>query len=133
MPFIKNFLEWFSLKPKLDGLNHKPPFFKDREIWWCHLGENIGTEISGKSASFTRPVIVLKKLSKHTALIVPTSTKIKQGTWFVYFIHKNKEMVACLHQIKVIDYRRFQDYIGQVDTKDFSHIKIQLKKLYDLQ
>jgi len=64
--FIKNFLVWFELKPKLNQNNHKPPLLQEREIWWCHLGENIGTEISGKSNNFTRPVVIYKKLSQHT-------------------------------------------------------------------
>ena len=64
--FLKNFLEWFQLKPKLDNRNHKTPFVSQGQIWWCHLGENIGTEISGKSSQLTRPVIIFKKLSRHT-------------------------------------------------------------------
>jgi ribosomal protein L30E len=49
----------------------------------------------------------------------------------VYFTHKKIEMVACLHQIKIIDYRRSQTLIGKLDTKDFQNIKTGLKELYD--
>ncbi len=66
--FIKNFQDWFFLKPKLDTNNHKPPFVSERDLWWTHLGENIGTEISGKSNRYTRQVIIFKKLSPHTFL-----------------------------------------------------------------
>lgn len=128
--FIKNFQDWFSLKPKLDENNHRPPFVSERDLWWAHLGENIGTEISGKSNRYTRPVIVFKKLSNYTFLIIPTSTKIKSGSWFASFAHKNTNMIACLHQIKVIDYRRLQNKIGRIDIKDFKQIKSQFKKLY---
>ena len=128
--FIKNFQDWFSLKPKLDENNHRPPFVSERDLWWAHLGENIGTEISGKSNRYTRPVIVFRKLSNYTFLIIPTSTKIKSGSWFANFVHKNTNMMACLHQIKVIDYRRLQNKIGRIDIKDFKQIKNQFKKLY---
>jgi len=130
--FIKNFQDWFFLKPKLDNNNHKPPFVSERDFWWAHLGENIGTEISGKSNRYTRPVIIFKKLSPHTFLIIPTSTKIKSGSWFVHFIHKELNMVACLHQIRVIDYRRLQNKIGRIDINDTKKIKTQSKKLYKL-
>jgi mRNA interferase MazF len=129
--FIKNFTDWFQLKPKLDDRNHKPPLVSQRDIFWCHLGENIGTEISGKSNLYTRPVIIVKKLSRHTFLVIPTSTKIKEGSWFVFFKHKEIEMVACLHQIKIIDYRRLQTLIGKLDSRDFQNIKTGLKELYD--
>ena len=129
--FIKNFTDWFKLKPKLDDRSHKPPLVSQRDIFWCHLGENIGTEISGKSHLYTRPVIIFKKLSRHTFLVIPTSTKIKTGSWFVYFTHRKIEMVACLHQIKIIDYRRLQTLIGKLDNKDFQNIKTGFKELYD--
>lgn len=129
--FFKNFLDWFQLKPKLDKLGHKAPFVSEGQIFWCHLGENIGTEISGKSDRYTRPVIIAKKLSHHTFLVIPTSTKIKNGSWFVFFTHQNKERVACLHQIRVIDYKRLQTLVGKRDSKDFEKIKFGLKKLYN--
>lgn len=45
---MKRFLKWIGLKEKLDSIQIKPPFFKEGEIWWCRIGENIGVEINGK-------------------------------------------------------------------------------------
>ena len=56
----KHFKEWINLKEKLH-FNAKLPRIKEGEIWWCSFGENIGTEINGKSARFTRPVLIIKK------------------------------------------------------------------------
>lgn len=128
--FIKKFTEWFSLKPKLDKQNHKPPSVSEGQIWWCHLGENIGTEISGKGEKFTRPVIIFKKISGYTYLIIPTSTQIKSGSWFVFFVHKNIEMVACLHQIRIIDYRRLFNRKGFLEESDFEKIKQEFNNFY---
>jgi mRNA interferase MazF len=128
--FIKNFLDWFNLKPQLDKKNHKPPFVREGQIWWCHLGENIGTEISGKSKKFTRPVIIFKKISQYTFLIIPTSTQIKTGSWFVFFTHQTIDMVACLHQIRIIDYRRLFNRKGFLDQTDFKKIKQGFKEFY---
>jgi mRNA-degrading endonuclease toxin of MazEF toxin-antitoxin module len=122
MNIIKNFLDWFSLKPTLDNRNHKPPLVEEGNIWWCHLGKNIGTEINGKSVQFTRPVIIFKKISRFTFLVVPASTQIKTGSWFVFFNHKNIDMVACLHQIRVVDYRRLSNKKGKLNDEDFTKI-----------
>jgi mRNA-degrading endonuclease toxin of MazEF toxin-antitoxin module len=132
MEFIKNFTDWFKLKPAIDNRKHKSPLVSERQIWWCHLGENIGTEISGKGSKYTRPAIVYKKLSRFTFLVIPTSTQIKEGSWYVKFEHKQKSMVACLHQIKVIDYKRLDDLVGKIDQKDFDKIKSSLSSLYNL-
>jgi mRNA interferase MazF len=129
MAFIKNFTSWFNLKPVLDSQNHTPPFFKEGEIWWCRIGENVGSEISGKGDQFTRPVVIKTKLSRYSFLAIPTTTKLnyldgtpKSGSMFVRFIHKNVEMIACLNQIKVVDYRRLKNKLGDLDQRDFNDI-----------
>lgn len=91
MSFIKNFLQWFELKPSLDQNNYQPRFAKESELWWCHLGENIGSEISGKGVSFARPCIILVKFLKYSFFVIPCSTQIKEGSWFVKFKHNQKE------------------------------------------
>jgi hypothetical protein len=49
---MKNFNDWNDLKKNLDSLeNH--PLFQEREVWWCSVGVNIGSEIFGKSGLFT--------------------------------------------------------------------------------
>ena len=95
--FKKNFADWFLQKPKIDCNSKKPPFVKEGQIYWCSIGENIGTEISGKGEIFTRPVVIHTKLSKFTFLVIPTSTKIKDGSWFVKFTHNKIRMIACLN------------------------------------
>jgi hypothetical protein len=135
--FFKNFLDWFKLKPKLDNSNHKPPLFKEREIWWCSIGENIGTEVSGKSEKYTRPVVIYKKLSKYTFLGIPTTTQLfdqkgkpRIGTWYQEIEINNIKMLAVLSQIRVLDYRRLDNLIAEIDGKDYGPIKQAFNKLY---
>jgi mRNA interferase MazF len=130
MNFIKNFLEWFNLKKELDLKNHKPPFVSEGQIWWINLGENIGTEISGKGVKFARPAFIYKKISKFTFLVIPTSTKNKIGSWFVDIICNEKKMICCLNQIKVVDYRRFMNKIGDLDSESISKIKESFLNFY---
>ena len=47
--FLKEFDKWNELKKKLHN-SEKPKkfYFREREIWWCSLGLNIGFEEDGK-------------------------------------------------------------------------------------
>lgn len=58
---MKDFDSWFVLKPKLDAKESKPPLVSERDIWWLSIGENVGSEIDGKSELHSRPAIVFKK------------------------------------------------------------------------
>ncbi|MDO8183558.1 MAG: hypothetical protein Q7T49_01050 [bacterium] len=35
----KDFTNWFQNKKKIDA-EEKPPFYHEREVWWCALGVN---------------------------------------------------------------------------------------------
>jgi mRNA interferase MazF len=69
---------WNTVKKNIAN-NHKQVFCKTRDIWWCSVGMNIGTEIYGKNEMFERPILVLKVYNKETVLGLPLSTKIKLG------------------------------------------------------
>ena len=99
-------------------------------MWWVSFGENIGSEINGKSAKFTRPAIILKKLAHGFYLVAPTTTKLQEGTWYVHVRHLGVDEYVCLHQIRTVDYRRLYSKIGQVDDADFKRIKAGLMRLY---
>lgn len=70
---IKRFLEWIKLKEKLHDIEAGSPTVKERDLWWVSFGENIGSEINGKSNLFSRPAVILKKLSRGFYLVVPTT------------------------------------------------------------
>ncbi len=135
--FVKNFVGWFKLKPKLDSQNHLPPLFNEGEIWWCKLGENVGGEISGKGEEFARPAIVHTKLSKYMLLVVPLTTRLyhengtpKAGNRFIKFTRNKIDMLACLNQVKVIDYRRLKNKLGDLAENDFNRVCKGFKLLY---
>ncbi len=124
------FLKWMSLKEKLDSLNHKAPFVKEGDLWWMSLGENIGSEINGKSNLFSRPGLVIKRLTGNFYLVAPMTSQKKEGSWYVPIGHENREMHACLHQVRTIDYRRLSSRLGQVTRGDFNKVKDSFLKLY---
>ncbi len=47
----KDFGNWHNKKDKLENIE-KRPFFKEREIWFCYLGLNIGDEEDGKRLGY---------------------------------------------------------------------------------
>ena len=127
---IKQFLKWIKLKEKLHNVQKEPPLVKERDLWWVSFGENIGSEINGKSDLFSRPAVVLKKLSRSFYLVAPTTTKKKEGTWYVEITQERKFVYVCIHQIRIIDYRRLSSKLGQIDTNDFAKIKNAFRELY---
>lgn len=134
VPFIfmypKKFLEWVLLKQNLDSKISRAPYVNEGEIWWASLGENVGFEINGKSKDFTRPVIISRKLTHSFYLIIPLSTKTKRGTWYVPLKQGGVDMIACLSQIRTIDYRRLHSKFGELDFDDFMRIKAGFADLY---
>lgn len=127
---MKDFDEWIILKKDLDKSVHKPPYVSEGDIWWASVGENVGSEIGGKSNLFSRPVIIFRKLAHGFYFVIPTTTKKRQGSWYVSFKHKGQLGVASLHQTRSIDYRRFYNKLGTLDDSDFLNIKEGFKKLY---
>lgn len=119
-----------TIKDKLHHKAHEPPLVSERDLWWAGIGENIGSEMNGKSNKFTRPVNIIKKLSHGFYLIAPTTTQCHNGTWYVHVQLGGIDEYVCLNQIRTIDYRRLYSKIGQIDTDDFKKVKNGFSKLY---
>tara|TARA_Y100000310_G_C20488990_1_gene718212 strand:- start:141 stop:533 length:393 start_codon:yes stop_codon:yes gene_type:complete len=128
--FIKRFTQWIGLKEKLHQQQHEAPHVSEGDIWWASVGENVGSEINGKSDLFSRPVIICKKLAHGFFFVVPTTTQEKAGSWFVGFKQHGRDMTACLHQARSIDYRRLSNKLGALDDSDFERVRAGFKKLY---
>ena len=127
---LKRFLEWIGLKEKLHTADNKPPLFKEGEIWWCAIGENVGIEVNGKGKPFSRPVYIYKKLSAKGFFAIPLSTISKTGTWYVEITFQGKEVVANLAQCRVLSYLRMYEKMGTLDEADVIKIKSGFLRLY---
>jgi mRNA interferase MazF len=123
---IKRFLEWIRVKESLDGNRTKPPIFREGQIWWCHIGENVGHELNGKGKNFTRPIYIVKKYDKKTFLGLPLSTKEKTGIWYAPIRFRNINQTILLSQARTTDYRRLREQIGELRNPD----QERLKKLF---
>ncbi len=119
---MKRFLEWIGYKKKLDTSNHRPPYFKQREIWWASFGENIGTEMNGKHTYFRRPVLIIRKLDRYSFLAVPLTSKLKEGSWYVPITHSGKKSTVVISQLRHLDYRRLDKRMTTLDENDFTKV-----------
>ncbi len=123
--------EWNNLKKKVSKSN-KQILFKEGEVWWCSLGYNIGTETFGKGRIFSRPILILKKLSNETSICIPLTTKIKVGSWFVRIQIHDVDNYVMLNQIRMLHAKRFQRRMFVVGNSTFNTIKEKLKNFLEL-
>jgi len=130
---LKKFLEWIGIKKQLHVAKHIPPFFREGEVWWCHIGENVGNEINGKGERFTRPIYILKKYDKYSFLALPLTTKDKIGTWFCQIVFKDKKQTVVLSQGRVLDYRRLKEKTGEVSDAEKKQIHEAYVELHQIK
>jgi mRNA interferase MazF len=122
---------WNQEKQKLDT-NYRTLLFKEGEIWWCSLGMNIGEEIYGKGSEFSRPVIILKKLSNNSCVVLPVTSQARSGTWYFTFNSNKQDRCAILNQIKFISANRLIKRESQMTISVFRELKKSVARLLGL-
>ena len=125
----KHFEEWINLKEKLH-FNAKVPRILEGEVWWCSFGENVGVEINGKSARFTRPVLIMRKLSKFGFMGIPLTSQEKTGSWYAKFEFLGKKEFAAVCQARVMSVSRLHSKLGRVPESDLEKVKKAFRELY---
>lgn len=126
----KFFNDWIKKKERIH-YNGAVRSVHEGEVWWCAIGENVGTEINGKSADFSRPVVILKKTGRYSFVGIPLSSQTwHEGTWYTHFRFQNKEQVAVISQPRSLCVQRLYRKIGQLDDTDLMKIKEGFRQLY---
>ena len=122
----KDYGLWMLLKSKIHNCAERVEF-KERDIFWISVGENIGFEEDGKNTLFNRPVLVIRKFNKFLFWGVPLSTTDKRGKYYHAFIVAGKTSVALLSQTRTFDSSRITSTkLGMISKEDFKHIKEKL-------
>ena len=128
MMVAKDYESWFPIKEKLDArAKDKLPPFKKRQIWWTHIGVNVGYEIFGKGSKFTRPVLIIKKYSNFTFLGAPLSTTESKRKNNVPIEFMGKRGAVCLDQLRTFDIRRLNDFYGRLSRQQFEEVMAVLR------
>ena len=124
----KDFDQWNNLKKVLNE-KINVPFANSREIWWCSLGINIGTEEDGKNELFERPIIILKVLNKNTLRVAPLTSKSKSDEHHFSISYHNRVGSVILSQIKTISSKRLSRKLTRLDKEQFEKLMDKIRKV----
>jgi mRNA interferase MazF len=93
---------------------------------------NIGEEVYGKGSSFRRPVVILKKLSHNSCVVIPTTTKIRIGSWYHHLNIVQKDRWVMIHQIRFISANRLYVRESVLLPNEFAELKKSVAELLGL-
>jgi len=122
----KDFTDWHQYKHWLHH-EHPLPTFRQREIWWCSVGVNVGHEVDGKSARFNRPVLIVRKFNPHIFLGVPLTTQRKDNPFYHPIQLKDREQCVMLSQLRLWSGHRLTHKMGKLPKTQFEDIREALR------
>ncbi len=114
---MKNFDEWNEVKKRVEEKSGRPFRFREGDIWWVNIGENIGVENNGKNKMFLRPVYVIKKLNQYSCLCFPITSSNRVGFGYYCVTFRMRKQTLMFNQIRTLDVKRFVYKIGQVSSQ----------------
>lgn len=124
----KEFDKWNEEKKRADA--EHPRLYTVREMWWCRLGVNIGTEQDGRGTLFLRPAIILRGFGPDACLIVPLTTSVREHPLRVSVGKVDGRTArANLSQLRIIDTRRLVEKIGFLESEIFVTLRKTAKDL----
>jgi mRNA interferase MazF len=124
----KDFDKWNNLKKNLQKIENKL-FFHEREIWWCSIGVNLGFEQDGRSDTFERPVLIVRKFNQDIFLGLPLTSALKTGPYYQKVKYEGREYNIVLSQIRLFDSKRLQRKIRILPKNEFENIVELFKKI----
>lgn len=126
----KDFRVWHNKKRTIHN-EHPRVFFKERGVWFCHVGENIGFEQDGRGDEFLRPVVVLKKFNNDVFWAVPLTKRGKPDHpyYFIFSFQITALSAAILSQLRLVDAKRLKYKAGTMTKADFMSLKTKIKQL----
>jgi mRNA interferase MazF len=128
---LKDFDTWNELKKIVDE-RAQLPYFREREVWWCSLGLNVGHEEDGKHNQYERPVLVLKKFNRELFWALPLSTPIGSSRYH-FALYRNRDEISylLLSQLRLISSRRLTRRMYSLDLQQFHSVIYAVKRLLD--
>ena len=118
----KDFSKWHAVKTIIEN-KYRGPFFREREIWWCSLGSNVGFEEDGKHDRFERPVLILRKFNKEMCWALPLTSREKQGAYYHVLSLHGRTSTVLLSQLRVLSVKRLIRRLGKVSETAFEELQ----------
>lgn len=127
----KDFQAWHRIKKEIHNRHESiEVYFHEREIWWCHLGANVGVEQDGKGSTFSRPMLILKKFNRNMFWGISLSTKLKASPYYSEYTDIKKiKRSAVIPQLRLVSTRRLISKMDLMNIEDFGKIKKAIKDL----
>jgi mRNA interferase MazF len=127
----KDFDGWNIRKKIVDQTDVSKVFFREREIWWCRVGANIGYEQDGKGNWFKRPILIVRKFNEFAFIAIPLSTSNKNDEYHYRFSFiENVVSTALISQVKFTDSKRLDVKMGLCNEADFINIRKTVRELF---
>ena len=123
----KEYKKWHEQKTIIHSQKDRP-FFHEREVWFASVGVNIGFEQDGRGEEYLRPVIVLRKFNNEVLWGIPLTKNQKLSKYYFSFEMKGEVSTAILSQIRLVDSKRLQYKIGDIERFDFNDLKRRLRQ-----
>ena len=123
---FKHFDLWNEQKKRINRRNSV--FCNIRDIWWCSLGLNIGSEQNGKNEIFERPVLIIKVFNKNICRVIPLTSKLREDKYHSIIHFEKQTSCIIFSQMKTLSTKRFTRKIGRLDEVEFERIVERLKK-----
>ena len=125
----KDFDKWNQDKKQTHAEQSR--LYTIREVWWCRLGVNIGSEQDGSGKFFLRPVVIVRGFGADTCMVIPLTTSLRRHPLRISVGKiQDKEASAILSQIRVVDTRRLVEKIGFLEKDMFGRIRKAVRKLF---
>ncbi len=126
----KDFDTWNKLKKQIQ---ERPINFhvKPRQMWWCSLGVNIGSEQDGKNENFERPVLVYKFINQKMVFVIPVTSSLKEDRHHVIVedesFHRSS---VILSQIRVVSPKRLLRQVSWIPEVQFLLVAQKLQEYF---
>jgi len=116
---MKIYDDWNNLK-QIIASQAESPFCNQREIWWCSVGMNVGTELYGKNELFERPIIILKVYNIDTVLTLPITSSRKDGRYYYKIKFNLMNSSVVLSQPRTLSTKRLTRRISRLPESEFT-------------
>lgn len=128
LSLLKKFTDWTKLKVRIH-VSEEIPYFRDGQIWWISLGQNIGAESNGKHEKFERPVLVLKKFSKDSFWAISITSQNKSGQYYLPITVNSNKYFLNLSQLRLVSSKRLSRHVGTLSEDQFLNARNEIAKL----
>jgi mRNA interferase MazF len=124
-PYIKEFDKWNVYLKALDS-KKSFGFFHEREVWWCALGVNVGSEQDGKNELFERPVLIIKKIRADLFLGIPLTSKLASYPDRIFAHIAGEDSQIIISQLRVLSSKRLLRKVGRIKIALFQQVLLEL-------